>query len=264
MYDLSWPEISYRVNLKKGSKTYEFLTAIAPIPTEDLIRLDRSFNRPSKAETGGGTITDLSPSGLEITLFDQYFQHADCGGIAINGVSREAVLAKLPSTVKRVTIREGVGGVWIDENAPTEKGTWEDLNEQSTTVKVVAVANATQHELYHRFSRDPTAEEELAYRRAAGGSIRTLPGRRRREFMTVENFSVYPKLYDGLIESVEGYFIDSAAIGQAETRNQWLSRIPYYHKKVVVQHIFGSAQSQDQDDEFFRSRVRDGSDGDET
>lgn len=258
MFDLNWKEISYRIEFKKGSKVFPFITSLAPIPTEELIRYDHSLARPSRTEADGGTLMDLSPSGLEVALFDKYFR--SIGSEGPTNLSAEELVKRIPVQVKRATIQDGVGGVWPEEEHQ-EQGSWEDLIEPEITVNIVAVANGQLHPLQHKL-REPTAEEETTYRRATAGTLRALPGRRRREFLVVENFSIYPKMYDALIKVVSGYTALDKPIDIAVSK-EWLSKIPYYHKKTVVRQVFGSAQMQDKDDEFFRGSLHPDSSGDE-
>ena len=68
-------------------------------------------------------------------------------------------------------------------------------------------------------------------------------------------------MYDKLITSATGYLFDGKPVDDIRSV---LPKIPYYHKKIVIRQVFGSAQVQDKDDEFFRSGVRSDSGGDES
>lgn len=246
MYDLAWKEIQYDVNYIKGGKTHPLKVTLRVIPPSDLIQYDKSLARPYRQEQDGGTTMNLSPSAKELELFDQYF-------VSITKAnpedSREKLLEKIPQAVKRATIRDGVGGVWPEEKEEAKEVSLDEILEVDTGIKILAAANGVVHAITHSLA-DPEAEDELAYRRATVGALKSLPGRRRQEFIVVEDFGIYTKLYDKLIQSADGYCIDHENGPIPAEKLKEL--VPYYHKKAVIRELFGTAEvRQEQDDNFF-------------
>jgi len=246
VYDLGWDKVSYDVNYIKGGKTFPLKITLNVIPSSELQKYDKSLARPYRQEQDGGTTMNLSPSEKEIELFDKYFVEISKSDPAL---SREALLAKIPQAVKRSTIRDGVGGVSPEEKQTVTDATLDDiLSTEVGGIKITATANGLLFSLTHVMA-EPEAEDELAYRRATVGALKSLPGRRRQEFLIVEDFSIYEKLYDKLVQSVEGYAVKGDPVLPVESVRQL---VPYYHKKAVVRELFGSAEiRQEQEDNFF-------------
>lgn len=245
MYDLAWQQISYDVNYIKAGKTFPLRVTLRVIPSTELIKYDKSLVRPHRQEQDGGTTMNLSPSEKEIELFDEYFVEISK---STPGQSREELLAKIPQAVKRSTIRQGVGGVSTEEENKIADSTLDEILAMEVSgIKITANANGRLYQLTHVMA-EPEADDELAYRRATVGALKSLPGRRRQEFIVVEDFSIYERLYDKLVRSVEGYTVGE----HAALVPQNVNLIPYYHKKAVVRELFGSAEiRQTEEDNFF-------------
>jgi len=238
MFDLAWDQISHEISYRKSGKMYPMKVTMGVIPSEKLVRYDRSLQRPIKQDKDGGTTMDMSPSDMEEALFNEYFRALHISGKLTPGTPEE-VLKKIPVEVKRATIREGVGGVFPVEEEKGEEGTLDSILELDNSISITARANGQEHVLTHHL-KEPLAEHELAYRKATAGSLKTLPGRKRTEFMVVEDFNVYGKLYDALVERVEGYCENGAPFDPLH-----ISQIPYIHKKVVIKQLFGAASIQE-------------------
>ncbi len=174
-YDLGWERINYHVDFTKGSKRLKLEISMGPIPADELIRYDRSLARPYRTDTDGGTMMDTTPSELEVTLFDTY-------AIPPDGRTREDML-KLPAAIKRAVIREGVGGGWPDIEEVTD-GTIGDLAATEETIVICVPANGRVFKLEHNMV-EPEADDEMAYRRATMGALKSLPGRRRQEYLVL-------------------------------------------------------------------------------
>ena len=258
MYDLTWRQISHEVSYNKSGKSFKMKVTLAIIPDDKLMRYDRALQRPLQQEPDGGTTVDLAPGALEENLFDEFFVSVEVNKQTPTG-TREEILKKIPAEVKRAVIREGTGGVFPVEERQASGGL-DDLTSLGNTLKIQARANGIEHETTHHM-KEPSAEDELTYRKATAGSLKTLPGRRKPQFMVVEDFTVYGKLYDRLIESVEGYCegatpfeLNSAPPVQEGQKPEPLPRvhkIPYTHKKTVVKQLFGAASIREEEQEQF-------------
>lgn len=258
MYDLSWKQISHEVGYRKGGKLFKMKVTLNIIPDERLIKYDRALQRPLQQEPDGGTTVDMAPAALEETLFDEFFVSIEVNDKLATD-SKEEVLKKIPVEVKRAAIREGVGGVFPVEDEPGV-GSLDELSSLGNTIKILIRANGVEHETIH-WMKEPSAEDELFYRKATAGSLKTLPGRKKTQFMVVEDFSVYGKLYDKLIEKVTGYAegdvvfdLNSAPPVSADMKPEALPRvgkIPYIHKKTIVKQLFGAATIRGEEQEQF-------------
>ena len=244
-YDLSWTELRYSVLYRKGSREFPFHLILSPISEAELVQLERHTVRTHAVQGDGSTITEIEgPPGQECpeeTLFDAHFLGffgASSNG-HIEGRTVEELRRLVPAAVKRAAINNCVGGI-KPKTVRVDSVKLEDLADNS--VVLVTTVNGEEHELTHEFS-EPSGMDEIDFRRASGGRIKTLPGRRRPEFRVLEQFEAYPKLYDRLIESVSGYIVGGDSKLSQQNKASWVHLIPYAHKKVAVLQLFGSAEA---------------------
>lgn len=250
LYDLLAEEISFSVLFRKAGRELPLNIILSPIPEDELIRYERAVQRPYAVNRDGSTETDVSDRrDVESELFDAHFLRMG-GGFSNNG-DRDAALTKIPSLVKQAVIRNAIGGV--DPVTVRETvSSFDDLLDNR--VAITTEANNRTYKLTH-VMKEPTAEDELEYRRATGGKLRTLPGRRKTEVMVVEDFTVYPRLYERLVESVEGYSMNGSPVDPSD-KKIIAKHMPYIHKKVVVRQLFGQVdvgQDSRQEDTLYPS-----------
>jgi len=245
MYDLSWKELEYSVLYRKGGREFPFRVVLTPIPIDELIRYEQALVRPYVVQRDGSTTADLTETKserIEESMFEKFFVGLH-GSLASNGgyldLNREELLAKIPAVVKSAVIRNCIGGV-EPKIVREEISSFDDLLDNRVTI--TTEVNGQVHELTH-FLREPSAGDELEYRRAVGGKVRTLPGRRQTELVIVERFAIYPELYTRLVEKVEGYLLGDTDVPlTASNKKDWEKLIPYPHMKVVVRQLFGLAE----------------------
>lgn len=240
MYDLNWTEFEYSVLYLKAGREIPLRVVLGKISQDEMIAYEQAAMKPFTVDRDGGTTTDLlAKDGTESEMFDKYFIRMN--GMETNGTPRDAILAKVPQQVKIAVIRRGVGGV----QPKTERQEVKSLDElMNNKVLIVEHVNGELHEMEHEMA-EPSAEDAIAYHRATAGKLRTLPGRKQRELMVVQRFKIYPELYDKLVQNLKGYKFgnsdDSLPLGEAD-RDDWKKLIPYTHKKIVVQQLFGHAE----------------------
>lgn len=255
LYDLVAATVTYEGNYVRGSRTLPWKVVLNRIPDADLRAYDKSLVRPIKTDADGATLFDWAPNSTEIELFDKYF-------VSINWkmtgpgsrTEREEVLAKIPSALKRSVIREGVGQVLVVPEVVDAKQeiSFDDVAGSEVVVKIKTPVDSEWVVMEHRMD-EPSAEHEQAYQKATVGRMKALPGRQRPEYIVVEDFGIYGKLYDELVRGVKGYGESGVevALGDEDERRIKLAMIPYYHKKVVVRQLFGSSTVRQAEEEQF-------------
>jgi hypothetical protein len=143
--------------------------------------------------------------------------------------------------IERTAVLGGYGGITFSD---PEEGSLNLLDMQDTQ------QIRTRQDLYFPDQRmiatvhidhnlKPESEKDMLDYKQATDTLRIL--QRTKESVRVVNYMTFKSVYGRLIDSVEGVKIDGAAC-TSENKDQWLDKIPFWHKEFVLNEYFKGAQ----------------------
>lgn len=231
MFPLDAAQFEFEINYTKPGKKFVFKIASKPISDEDMIRYDRIA---SSGEYVAGTKGELEKKEdqtveeMESELFAKYVQ-------TVNARPLSEVLPLIPQVVKSALLRNGFADVWVDTEE--KECTLEDL--QDNAVEIKTVVNGDLVVLKHAM-KEPTSEDELQLKRLT--RVKAITGRKKSQFAVVADCQVFKRLYDKLVIGVAGYSMGGVEVNG----NIDIAKVPYIHKKVVIQAMFGAASREEE------------------
>jgi len=238
-YDLSGERICIALFIQRDGKKLDFYCNLKPPTAERTIRLlqDRNTYMVPSGDKDGGIDEPFLNSGS--TDIDRAFfnEHQ----IAVSYFKQELTPEQLDkldrlNNVRANAIARGLLMVGnpraLDPAEDPEIPTLEELLEESPRVRqfvLLADDEGVEHKLdiVHHFE-PPTAKQTTEFQRIV--KVRTIPGGARK---FIARYKEFGKLYDAMIQRVDGVIGDRSAI---------LNSLPFTWKMSAVQTLFQDAQ----------------------
>lgn len=223
------------IKQKKGHATaYVFLTPYSPDELKDILRKATAGYRREKRDVE----IVREDNAIYAPLCDAHF--VKLGNTTGTPSEHKAWLDKY-SEFKPSFVEHTFGGLQMDPPKTAEDSS--DILDISVEL---SGSIAVYQELY-----DPTTDKVVRvdmiheYTHPTEAQYREYRGARRNKFLRkstlwtiTEQHGTLEKLYDAVIQKIDG----AAAYGipcTADTKNQWLSSVPLWHKLWIVDQIFG-------------------------
>ncbi len=252
LFNLDWGLLEFYLQFSKGNKKYPFRIKMAVIPEDELLEYERKSQYSLQGMKDGSLEHDRGSASIDVALFDGYVK-------TVNGKEATATIREcVPVQIKTVLIRSSYSDVGVEldtDSQGEEEVVSEDFDLSSlnvnNTVVLTARANGEEFKISHVFNA-PDAKDSLDFQRAVN-RVKTIPGRKRKQRDKLAfnpTYEIYGKLYRKLIKSTGGYCLgEETPCGSESTRKVWIDKIPYYHMKVAVAQLFGTAEKDPEEGE---------------
>lgn len=235
-YQLDAERVGIILSARHGNKRFDIGVTLKPYASGrlvDLLRQREVYFTPAKDEPGATNI-ERGSIDLDRSFFDEHMIGVTFnGGHPLNAEEIERLDARY--AIKVNAVNAGLNGVntEVDEEA---KITLEEIFSDATAINqymhfVGPDGKECRVDVTHRF-RAPTAADSLEYGRTS--KVRTMEGGGQR--LSV-NYKARLKLYDSMIESLDGFLVGDA-VCSAANKAAWLERVPAFFKLAALDHLF--------------------------
>ena len=236
--ELTAPELIYPVTLEQEGQEFKVAFHMLPYAGADLKQVFSGM--AARFKRSGGSSMGIIPGdrGVCKPFFDRYFLRISGGEDAT--VEEQKAWLDANDFIKSDFVINGMSLEVPQSDGQEPKSLRFALNgnhPKPVTVKqrLIPESGASEVEiiLEHSFSKiDP--KHHIRFERA---SLESELNTRKGEWKTSEDYDAIEKLYDDLVESVNGALLNGKPCG-LETKAGWIRLVPFRQKSVTVDELF--------------------------